>query len=144
MSERKLFRLIHATARGLAMARVETAPDGWTVELRPPRRTDAQSAKMHAMAGDIAKQVQWCGAWLSKDDWKRICTAMLKKDKFVRDVGPDGQPGTGLVVVPEHTREMGMAALSDMIEWFYWFGAQHGVVWKDEAREIARLEECRR
>lgn len=132
------------TQRQLVASYAMEAPEGTVVEFKPARRSDAQSRRMHAMAGDIAKQVQWCGAWLSKDDWKRICTAMLKKDKFVRDVGPDGQPGNGLIVVASSTRNMGGADLSLMIDWFDWFGAQHGVEWSNEAKEIAQLEAMRR
>lgn len=134
MTEKKRYRLVHATARALAVAHVQHAPDGYTVDIAPPRRTDEASARMHAKLGDIAKQVQWCGATLSKDDWKRIATAMLKKDKFVRDVGEDGQPGNGLIVIGCQTRDMSGKEIGLIADWCDWFGAQHGVVWSESVK----------
>lgn len=131
----RTFRLVHATARQLAASWCMEAPDGYVVTFREPRRSDEQSRKMHAMAGDIAKQVQWCGAYMDVEDWKRVATAMLKKDKFVRDVGDDGMPGSGLIVVGARTREMGVKDMSLMIEWFRWFGAMHNVVWSAKATD---------
>lgn len=144
MTDKKLYRLTHKTARAMAVAHVEAAPDGFTVEIRPPRRTDDASRAMHAKLRDIAKQVPWCGAMLSTEDWKRIATAMLKKDKFVRDVDDKGQPGNGLIVIGAQTRDMSGKEISLVIGWCDWFGAQHGVVWSDEEKKVAQLEAARR
>ena len=57
MTDKKLYRLTHKTARAMAVAHVEAAPEGYSVEVRPPRRTDDASRAMHAKLGDIAKQV---------------------------------------------------------------------------------------
>lgn len=142
--ESRFCRLISRTARQMAASLCAELPEGWTVLFEPPRRSDAQSALMHSMAGDLAKQVPWCGAKLSKDDWKRVATAMLKKDRFVRDVGSDGQPGSGLIVIGAQTRRMSVKAMGEMIAWFEWFGAQHSVTWTHEAAKVAQLEDMRR
>lgn len=110
---------------------MDGAPDRCVVEFREPRRTDEQSRKMHAMLRDISKQVEWCGAMLSVEDWKRVATAMLKKDKFVRDVGEDGKPGNGLIVVGARTRDMSGKDISLVIEWAAWFGAKNNVHFSD-------------
>lgn len=144
MTDKKLYRLTHKTARAMAVAHVEAAPEGYSVEVRPPRRTDDASRAMHAKLGDIAKQVPWCGAMLSTEDWKRIATAMLKKDKFVRDVDDKGQPGNGLIVIGAQTRDMSGKEIGLVIDWCDWFGAQHNVTWSDEAKKVAVLEEMRR
>lgn len=104
---------------------------GWRVQIRAERRSDEANAAMHAMLGDISKQVVWCGAKLSTEDWKRFATAMLKKDRFVRDCDDRGQPGTGLVVLGARTREMSGKEIGEIIEWCKWFGAMHSVVFKD-------------
>lgn len=136
MTDKLRFRLTHATARKMAKTAVMSAPDGWSVELRPPRRSDEQNEAMHAKLGDIAKQVTWCDAKLSVEDWKRVATAMLKKDKFVRDVGEDGQPGNGLIVVGARTRDMSSKDIGLVMDWCDWFGAQHGVVWTAPQRVV--------
>ena len=142
------FRLISKTARAMAAAHCTDLPEGWTVTFSPPRRSDEQSALMHSMAGDLAKHVTWCGAKLSKDDWKRVATAMLKKDRFVRDVGADGQPGNGLIVIGAQTRTMGVKDMGLMIGWFDWMGAQHGAgvswEWSHETAKVAQLAAQRR
>ena len=142
--EPRTFRFVHRNARQIAAAYCESLPDAWTATFRPPRRTDAASARMHAMCGDLSKQVLWCGARLSTEDWKRVATAMLKKDRFIRDVNDEGQPGNGLIVIGAATREMSGKQLSEIIEWLSWFGAKNGVVWSDEAEKVAQLEAARR
>lgn len=146
MSEKKLYRLTHKTARAMAVAHVEAAPDGYTVEIRPARRTDEQSRKMHAMAADLSKQVPYMGMTLSVEQWKRFATAKLKKDTIIFDCDDQGQPDAqrGLLVLGAHTRDESIAGLSDIIEWFYWMGAQHNVIWSDEEKKVAQLEEMRR
>ena len=101
------------------------------VSIREERRSDEHSERMHAMLGDISKQVVWCGARLSTEDWKRFATAMLKKDRFVRDCDDRGQPGTGRVVIGARTREMSAREINEVITWCEWFGAQHNVRFKD-------------
>ena len=133
MSESRFARLFGKTSRQFAASLCYELPNGWSVTFKAARRSDAANAKMHAMLSEIAKQVEWCGAKMSAEDWKRVATAMLKKDKFTRDVGEDGQPGNGLIVVGARTREMSNAEISEVIEWLYWFGAQHGVQFKDDA-----------
>lgn len=34
--------------------------------------------------------------------------------------------------------------VSAIIEWFFWMGAQHGVIWTDEERELRAYAEMRR
>jgi hypothetical protein len=133
MSEKQFYRLAHDTARKNAIAAIYTAPEFWTVTLNPPRRSDVQSDKMHAMAGDLSKQVPWMGQKLSVEQWKRFATAKLKKDMIVFDCDDRGQPSmqAGLIVLGARTREMSSKEVSEIIEWFYWMGAQHGVVWRE-------------
>jgi hypothetical protein len=142
--EKRTLPLVSPTHRKFAASWCLEAPEGWSVEFRPQRRSDEANRRMHAMLRDIAKQVQWCGAMLSTEDWKRIATAMLKKDKFVRDVGEDGQPGNGLIVIGAQTRDMSGKEIGLVIDWCDWFGTQHGIVWSDEEKKVAVLEEMRR
>ncbi len=140
------YRLVSKTSRELAASHCQGLPDGWTVTFREPRRSDIQSAKMHAMAWDLSRQVPWCGQTLSVEQWKRFATAKLKKDKIIFDCNDKGEPdaNAGLIVLGSSTRDMSVADVSQIIEWFYWMGAQHGVVWKDEEAKVAQLSEMRR
>ena len=145
--EKRTIPLVTKMHREFAASWCINADDGWTVQFRPRRRSDEQNAKMHAMAGDLSKQVPWCGQTLTVEQWKRFATAKLKKDKIIFDCDEFGQPSAdaGLVVLGAFTRDMNPEEVGAIIEWFYWMGAQHGVVWgDDEANKIAVLEAMRR
>ena len=146
MSESHTFYLRGQTARQLAASFCLAAQEGWRVVFSEPKHSDVQRARMNAMAGDLSRQVPWCGMTLSKDDWKRFATAKLKKDKIVFDCDDKGQPSaqSGLIVISKSTSAMGVREMGEVITWFEWFGAQHGVVWGDEAKKVAQLEEMRR
>ena len=142
----KTIRLASPTARRLAASMCMEADEGCVVTFREPRRSDEQSRKMHAMAADLSKQLPWCGQRLSVEQWKRFATAKLKKDKIVFDCNDKGEPDAqaGLVVLGASTRDMSGKDVSAIIEWFFWMGAQHGVTWTDEERELRAYAEMRR
>lgn len=142
----KSFRLTTPTSRQLAASYCLEGPQGWLVQFKEPTRSLEQNNLMHSMAADLSEQVPWCGQTLSVDDWKRFATARLKKDKIVFDCDDKGQPSptAGLVVLGKSTAKMGVREISEVIEWFYWMGAQHGVKWTHEAAKVAVLEEMRR
>lgn len=107
-----------------------------SVEQVQPTRTLEQNALMWAVLSDISRQVQWPvdGAmqWLSKEDWKEIMSAALKRHQRVAQ-GVDG----GFVVLGQRTSKMTIAEMSDMIEVCRAFGAERGVVWSDPMRTPA-------
>lgn len=140
-------RLSSATARALAASYItDVAPDGCVVSFKEPTRSLEQNALLHSMAADLSAQVPWCGQTLSVDDWKRFATARLKKDKIVFDCDDKGRPSptAGLVVLGKSTAKMSVREVNELITWFEWMGAQHGVKWTHEARKLAVLEEMRR
>lgn len=55
----------------------------------PTRRSAEQNAKMWAMLGEVARQVQWHGQWLSDADWKDMATAAIKRQRGGRRRGRD-------------------------------------------------------
>lgn len=84
-----------------------------------------QNARMWAMLTDISEQVEWHGQKLTKEDWKDVFTAALKRLKVVP--GIDG----GFVVIGAHTSKMSIAEMSELIEFAMAFGCQHNVKWRD-------------
>lgn len=142
----KQFRLTSATARQLAASFCLEGPAGWLVTFKEPTRSLEQNALMHSMANDLHEQVPWCGQTLSVDDWKRFGTAKLKKDRIVFDCDDKGLPSpqAGLVVLGKSTAKMTVKELSELIAWFDWMGAQHGVKWTHEKKKAAAYEEMKR
>lgn len=91
------------------------------VEVREETRSLAQNARLWAMLEDIASQVDWYGQKLTKDEWKDVFSAAMKRTKVVP--GLDG----GFVVCGQSTSKMTIAEMCEMQELMEAFGAQRGV-----------------
>lgn len=85
------------------------------------KRSSEANARMWAMLGEVAAQVDWHGMRLSKEDWKAMFTASLKKQRAVP--GIDG----GFVVLGSSTSDMTSEEISELMALIEAFGAQHGV-----------------
>lgn len=96
------------------------------VEIKPATRTLDQNALLWPLLTELSEQVEWYGQKLTKDEWKSVMTAGLKRDKIVP--GIDG----GFVVLGMSTSKMDKRTFSELIELIYAFGAQHGVKFKEE------------
>ncbi len=108
------------------MARLGLQKGPVIVSLSRPKRTLEQNDKMWAMLTDISKQVDWYGQKLTKEEWKDVMTAGLKKQRAVP--GIDG----GFVVLGAHTSRMTKEEVMELIELIAAFGAEHDVEWGDE------------
>ncbi len=89
------------------------------------RRSLEANAKMWAMLTEVSQQVVWHGQKLSKEEWKDVFTAALKRQKVVP--GIDG----GFVVLGSSTSKMSVEEMSALIELMMAFGAQQGVEFAD-------------
>ena len=76
---------------------------------------------MWANLEDIAQQVVWYGVKLTKDEWKDVLTAALKKQKVVP--GIEG----GFVIIGARTSKMTVPEMTELIELSTAFGTQQGV-----------------
>lgn len=94
------------------------------------RRTLDQNAKLWAMLGDIARQVEWpvngVMQKLDSEDWKALMTAAARQEIRMAQ-GING----GVVMLGESTKRMTVAELGDVIECMYVFGAEKGVIWSE-------------
>lgn len=97
-----------------------------TVEEAKPPRTLDQNAKLNAMCGDVAAQVEWHGQWLSRDDWRHMFVASYRKGQRAVP-GIDG----GFVVLGASSRDLRVSECADVIEIIYAFGAERGVEWTE-------------
>jgi hypothetical protein len=87
-------------------------------------RSTLQNSRMWAMLQDVADQVTWHGRKLSKEDWKHVFSASLKKQDAVP--GIDG----GFVVLGQSTSKMTVGEMADLMTLMEAFGAEQGVVFK--------------
>jgi len=104
------------------------AAGGYEVEFRrSDKRTDEQNKRMHAMLQDIAKQCDWHGLKLHKDDWKIIFLEALSAE--TRAV--PNMAGTGFVTLGRSSSRLRKGEMSDLIELMFKFGAERGVKWSE-------------
>ena len=129
VSDKQVFRLVHATARQMASRACIQAPDGYVVEIKPRTRSLDQNAKMWAMLADLSGQIDWYGQRLTSEEWKDVLTAALKKQKVVP--GLDG----GFVVIGARTRNMTIREMSELVELMYAFGAERDVKWSEPVEQ---------
>lgn len=91
------------------------------VEVKPETRSLEANARMWAMLTEISEQVDWYGQRLTKDEWKDVFSAAMKRAKVVP--GLDG----GFVVCGQSTSKMSRAEMSEMQTLMEAFGAEKGV-----------------
>jgi hypothetical protein len=124
---KKVFFLSHAEARQRAAQYCKEAPQGLMVTFTEPIRTSEQSAKFHAICGDLAKsKLLWAGKPRTSSQWKVLLVsghASATKEEFEIIPGLDGE----LVNIRESTALMSKQRGSSLIEFSIAFCALNGV-----------------
>lgn len=105
---------------------IAAAPDFAVLEIKPPRRSDDQNAKMWAMLSDISR-AKPDGRKAVPEVWKSLfCHACGHAVQF--ELGLNGQPfPTGF-----KTSRMSIGQMSDLIEFIQAWGDEKGVRWTNE------------
>jgi hypothetical protein len=118
----------HPEARGRAAAFVlHEAPDGYAVTVAEAARNAEQSAKFHAICGDLEKSgLLWRGKPRTDAEWKVLlvsahATATKEGSEVV-----DGLEGE-MVNIRESTALMSVRRSSSLIEYSVAFCVVHGV-----------------
>lgn len=125
--EKQVFRLAHSEARRRAVQALMDAPDGWKVTIQEPNRTLDQSAKFHALCGDIARaKVPWMGKPRSAEQWKVL---LVSGHAVATQEGAEVVPGIEgeFVNIRESTALMSKKRGASLIEYVLAFCAAHGV-----------------
>lgn len=84
------------------------------------KRSQEQLRKMWSVLSQLCP-IDWYGNRLSKEEWKWVITAGLKKTKSVP--GIEG----GFVILGQSTKDMSDKEMSDVIEYALWFGNSRGI-----------------
>jgi hypothetical protein len=117
------------TQRRFAHEAIDGAAPGSVVTISPPGRTLDQNAKLWAMLSDISR-AKPMGREHTPDVWKSLVLhACGHEMQFV--AGLDGLP----FPLGFRSSRLSKEQMSNVIEWLYWFGAQHGVVWSDDVSQ---------
>ena len=127
MTEKRILILAHAEARKNAHKAIDEAVNGSKVTIGPPGRNLEQSAKFHAICGDLAKSgLKWAGKERSTAEWKILLVsghAMATKE------GVEMVPGleSEFVNLRESTARMSKKRASSLIEYAVAFCSQNGI-----------------
>ena len=100
------------------------------ITLGRPKRSLSQNNKQWVLLTDISQQVPWHGEKLTPEEYKWLLTAAVKGTKCVR--GVDG----GVVMMGQSTSDKDKAWLSELIEYYYYFGSDRGVKWSAQSTDI--------
>jgi hypothetical protein len=102
------------------------APDGWACVFSEPTRNLEQSAKFHAICGDLAKQLAWAGSKRSLDAWKFL---LISGHSIATNRPTEIVPGLEgeLLNIRESSASMSKARMASLIDYCIAFCAQNNV-----------------
>lgn len=111
----------------------EQAPAGTRVEFRAPKRSLPQNDRLWAMLTDVAKQATHAGHTYTPDKWKVLFMhACGREVQFVPALD-----GSGFIPWGQSSSDLSKAEMTELIEFIFAWGAQHGVVFQDDKTEAA-------
>ena len=149
MSERLTLRLFSATQGHEAMQQIwrqakalltrKDAPP-LVVELREETRSLKQNALLHAMLGDISRQVEWAGKKRDTDTWKRLLTAAWLRARGESVELLPAIDGHGVDVVFRRTSKLTRAECSELCEYVMAWCSEHDVALRDARQWSVDLE----
>ncbi len=124
---KRTFFLVHTEARQRAAECVKTAPDGYSVTVQPPKRTNAQNAAMWPILEAFSAQLQWPVngrmVYMTPEEWKDVLTAGFRQETTRLAMGLDG----GVVMLGSRTSEMLKPEFSEFLEFLHAIAVSRGV-----------------
>lgn len=124
---KRFFILAHELARRNTMQAVLEAPTGYVVEIKPPNRSLEQNAKLHALIGDIAKEVIWANKEQSVETWKRLLTAAWLRARGEPVEMLPSIDGHGVDIVFRPTSKLTVEEMSEFIEYVQAWAVEQGI-----------------
>lgn len=105
-----------------------------TIRITEYKRNLDQNARFHAMLGDIARQVQWCGKWLKPEQWKVLLIsghAVATKQQAEIVPGLEGE----FVNIRESSAQMSVGRMASLIEYVHAWAAGQDVKFTERRYE---------
>lgn len=103
----------------------------FVLTLKPETRSDPQNRKLHAMLGDISRQVQWAGAKLDIEVWKRLLVAAWTRAQGEQVEVLPAIDGHGVDIVFRRTSKLNKGEMAELIEFVSAWGSHAGVEWSE-------------
>lgn len=117
----------HELARQRAIDAVRNAPAGYVIEVREPTRTLEQSAKFHAMCGDIARQKPFAGQMRKPEQWKVL---LVSGHSVATKQGSEMVPGLEgeWCNLRESTAKMSTKRMASLIEYVIAYCVENAIM----------------
>lgn len=126
--DKQVFFLINPAVRERALLCVQSAPEGYRVEVREPNRSLDQNAAQWPILNAFARQLQWpingVMCWLTADDWKDLLTTAFRQDAARVAPGING----GMVLLGARTSKFSKKEFSEWLEFLHATASERGVV----------------
>lgn len=105
-----------------------------TIRITEYKRNLDQNARFHAMLGDIARQVQWCGKWLKPEQWKVLLIsghAVATRQQAEIVPGLEGES----VNIRESSAQMSVGRMASLIDYVHAWAAGYDVKFTERRYE---------
>ena len=106
------------------------------VEVKPETRSLRQNALLHALIGDIARQLEWAGAKRDAEVWKRLLVAAWLRARGESVEVLPALDGHGVDVVFRRTSQLSRAECAELVDYVMAWAAEHGVQLRESGQWI--------
>lgn len=131
---RALYFLANAAVRDRVAKLLASLPDMTRVEIKGPKRTLDQNAKMWAALTDVATQKTHCGRVYPPEDWKIIFLhALGRETRFVPSLDE-----SSFIPIGQSSSDLSKAEMSDLLELIAAWGAQNDVKFQEPVYQDPR------
>lgn len=126
--------ILHSPAdREKAHGWIDGAPEGTRIEFKRAKRTLDQNALFWSLLTEVASQVSHAGQRYTTEEWKLLFMhAWGREVRFL-----PGLDQKSVVPVGQSSSDLSKEEMTDLIEFILSWGAQHGVVFRDQKQEAA-------
>ena len=124
---KRIYKITGEASRQAIKREADAAPIGHVVTIAEPNRNLEQSAKFHAMCGDIARQKPFAGQMRKPEQWKVLLVsghAVATKQGSEMVPGLEGE----WCNLRESTASMGVKRMSSLIEYVIAYCAENGIM----------------
>jgi len=97
------------------------------IECRQETRSLAENAMLHALLGQISREVEWAGKKRDVETWKRLLTAAWCRARGEHVEMLPALDGHGVDIVFRRTSQLTRSECAELIEYVLAWSAEHGI-----------------
>ena len=121
-----ILRAAPSPSRAACSKFIWTCPNDWIVTIKPPTRSNLANAKMHVVLGQLVQaNVKYRGRQMDVENWKDLLAASLKSSQEIKSNMVQSLDGDGYVLMGNHTSDLSISEMNEIIERAYCIGAQN-------------------